>query len=236
MRIVIILVMLSSILSISSSCATHNQQPSSSSSHPSHTSEKTDVTPESDTDKYLGVVKNGEFQCIWPKRIGDAHFRLTTISRMAAMAPEGAEVDLSQYEGYAVMVQGHRNSGWIYDAHIIDNAKPIITTVVHYLFSKSEKTELILVPDTDKYLGMVKNGEFLCLWPKRTSDIPLKLTKISMVAGMAPEGAKLDLSQYEGRAVMVQGHESGSWIYDARIIDNADPILTTVVQHIFSKE
>lgn len=136
MRIVILIVLLFSIVAVSTSCATHNRQPSSSSSHPSYTSGETEVTPEPDTDKYLGVVKNGEFQCLWPKRTSDIPLKLTTISMMAAMAPEGAKLDLSQYEGCAVMVQGHESGPWIYDAHIIDNAGPILTTVVQHIFSK----------------------------------------------------------------------------------------------------
>lgn len=136
MRIVILIVLLFSIVAVSTSCATHNRQPSSSSSHPSHTSEKTEVIPEPDTDKYLGVVKNREFLCLWPKRTSDVPLKLTKISMVAGMAPEGAKLDLPQYEGCAVMVQGHESGPWIYDARIIDNAGPILTTIVQHLFSK----------------------------------------------------------------------------------------------------
>lgn len=239
MRIVVAL--LAFVLAVTTQCATNNnQQLTSSSDYSTHTSGKTEPIPSPDTDKFLGVVKNGKFQCLWPKDTTEVSPRFTKIRMMEAMAPEAAELDLSQYEGCAIMVQGediHR--GWLYSAHIIDNASPILTTVVQYIFRKTSQTtgeaKVITVPDTDKFLGVVKNGEFQCLWPKRTTAVPFKLTTISMTAAMAPDAAKLDLSQYEGCAVMVQGHADIEWIYDAHIIDNTGPIFTTVVRYIFSE-
>ena len=135
MRIVIAL--LTFILAISTQCATsNNQQLTSSSDYSSHTSGKTELIPDPDTDKYLGVVKNGEFQGVWSNRTTNIPSKLTTISMVAGMAPEAAKLDLSQYEGYAIMVEGHGDSSWIYDAHIIDNAGPILTSVVQHIFSK----------------------------------------------------------------------------------------------------
>ena len=134
MRIVIAL--LSFVLAISTQCATnHNRQLTSSPDHSSHTSGKTEPTTAPDMDKYLGMVKNGEFQGVWPKGTTNIPFKLTTISMVTGMAPEGAKLDLSQYEGCAIMVQGHRDR-WIYDARIIDNAGCILTTVVQHIFSK----------------------------------------------------------------------------------------------------
>lgn len=44
-----------------------------------------------------------------------------------------------------------------------------------------------------------------------------------------PESTELDLTEYEGKAIMVRGHSSGEWIYSAEVIDQARPILTAVV-------
>lgn len=49
---------------------------------------------------------------------------------------------------------------------------------------------------------------------------------------------ELDLSKYEGRAIMVRGSlpEYNGWLYEAQIIDEASPILTAVVNKIFAKK
>lgn len=243
MRILIIIMLLSS-LAVSIQCANNNnQQQPSSPSDASHTSKEIAVIHEPDTDKFLGVVKTGKFQCLWPKRTNDAPMKLTKISMVTATAPEGAILDLSQYEGCAIMVQGHESSSWIYDAHIIDNTGPIFTAVVRHVFSETSKTssekEVILEPlelYADVYLGIVKNGKFQSFSPKGVLDDYFILTNVGMTAAMAPEAGILDISQYEGCAIMVQGRGDGNWIYSARIVDNAGPILTAIVQHIFSKD
>lgn len=242
MRIVVAL--LAFVLAVTTQCATNNnQQLTSSSDHSTHTSEKTEPIPGADTDKFLGVVKNGEFQCLWPKLTTAVPFKLTTISMMAAMAPDAAKLDLSQYEGCAIMVQGHGDTEWIYDAHIIDNTGPIFTTVVRHVFSEasqtSEETEVTLEPlepYADGFLGVVKNGKFHSFSPMGVFDDPLTLTNVGMVEARPPEAGILSLSRYEGCAIMVQGRGGGKWIYRARIVDNAGPIVTAIVQHIFKKE
>ena len=34
---------------------------------------------------------------------------------------------------------------------------------------------------------------------------------------------------------MVRGHDGGGWIYEARIIDQGRPLLTVMVQQLFSQ-
>lgn len=64
----------------------------------------------------------------------------------------------------------------------------------------------------------------------------MRLTRMGMQAAAAPESQEIDLSPYEGKALMVQGQEGSDWLYSAEVIDEAEPILTAVVQHIFGTE
>jgi hypothetical protein len=59
------------------------------------------------------------------------------------------------------------------------------------------------------------------------------LTRIQMQEARPPETEELNLTEYEGQAILVRGHDGGGWIYSAEVIDQAGPILTAVVQHVF---
>ena len=89
--------------------------------------------------------------------------------------------------------------------------------------------------DNDQFLGIVQNGQFQVLGPKAGLDLPVRLTSIQMQTAVLPESGELDLRAYEGQAIMVEGHASG-WIYSAQVIDQAGPILTAVVRHVFGGE
>jgi hypothetical protein len=84
--------------------------------------------------------------------------------------------------------------------------------------------------NNDLFLGIVKDGKFKSLQPKTSSG---ELTTMAMPEAMAPESKRVDLKNYEGKAIMVSGHDGGGWIYSAKIIDSAGPILTVVVQKAF---
>lgn len=90
-------------------------------------------------------------------------------------------------------------------------------------------------------LGIVKLGRFLPLLPKSLPGVTrrhaapgIRLTSIPMQAAMAPEAHELDLRDYEGKAILVQGHVDGGWIYDARIVDGAGDILTVIVRKVLT--
>jgi hypothetical protein len=84
----------------------------------------------------------------------------------------------------------------------------------------------------DQFLGVVQNGIFQLLRPHRGS---VRLTGIQMQAARPPETEELTLTESEGKALMVRGHEGGDWIYSAEVIDQAGPILTMVVQQVFGQ-
>ena len=83
------------------------------------------------------------------------------------------------------------------------------------------------------YIGIVHNGRFHLLDPEPTGDEPVMLTTIQMTMALPPELHQLDLTEYEGRAIMVRGYDPGGCIYEAHVIDQASPILTAVVQRLF---
>jgi hypothetical protein len=53
---------------------------------------------------------------------------------------------------------------------------------------------------------------------------------------LPPEAQEIDLKKHEGKAIMVRGRYGGGWIYSAEIIDLAGPILSALVQKVFSKD
>ncbi len=88
----------------------------------------------------LGIVNNGKFQPVWPEKSVLDSVRLTKIQMQEARSPESGEIDLSKYEGKAVMVDGNGGGGgWVYDARIVDAAGPILTILVLERFSQSRK-------------------------------------------------------------------------------------------------
>jgi hypothetical protein len=89
----------------------------------------------------------------------------------------------------------------------------------------------------DKFLGLVENGRFSILMP-RPQCCTVKLTRIEKPASIAEELAashEINLSEYEGKALMVTGvlPEHKGWLYEANVIDQASPILTEVVKELF---
>ena len=86
------------------------------------------------------------------------------------------------------------------------------------------------------FIGIVRDGRFLLLAPRPALGVPVGLTSIPMQAAQPPDSAELDLTSYEGRAIMVSGHDGGGWIYSATVISMAGPILTAVVQEVFGQE
>jgi hypothetical protein len=106
-----------------------------------------------------------------------------------------------------------------------------------------------MVPSEDaligegRSLGIVKLGRFLLLLPRPLPGVTrqhaspgIRLTSMPMQAAMAPEAHELDLRDYEGKAILVEGHVDGGWIYDARIVDCAGDILTAVVRKVFADQ
>jgi hypothetical protein len=88
-----------------------------------------------------------------------------------------------------------------------------------------------------EFLGRVENGEFRILEPKEhCCTVRLtKLIKPKLLDEAAVEKHQIDLSKDEGMAIMVEGAlgKEELWVYEAKVVDRAGPILSAVVGKIF---
>jgi hypothetical protein len=44
---------------------------------------------------------------------------------------------------------------------------------------------------------------------------------------------EIDLAPYEESVIMVTGQPGGGWIYEAEVVEKADPILAVVAREVF---
>lgn len=91
--------------------------------------------------------------------------------------------------------------------------------------------------NNEEYIGIVKDGAFVVLSPESVADMRLRLTRAAMQASFPPEHEELDLTEYEGKAIMIRGHGSGGeWVWSTEVIDVAGPILTETVRKLFARQ
>jgi hypothetical protein len=87
--------------------------------------------------------------------------------------------------------------------------------------------------DLGRFIGVVDAGEFLIFDPPNASGKTARLTRILIQEALPPENGEIDISGYEGRAIMVCGRGDGGWIYSAKIVDQAGPIVASLVEKVF---
>jgi hypothetical protein len=87
------------------------------------------------------------------------------------------------------------------------------------------------------FIGIVKNGKFHLLAPRTSSPLSgaIRLTGIRMQEARSPESDELNLEKYEGKAVMVHGHDGGGWIYSAAVVDSGGPLVSALVIKAFGE-
>ena len=105
---------------------------------------------------------------------------------------------------------------------------PVVMCGAAFYLSQAERVSG--VGGDQWFLGIVREGEFLPLAPSTVLGAPVRLTGIPMQAAVSPESEELDLARYEGRVILVRGHDGGGWIYSATVIVKAGPILSAVVR------
>ncbi len=86
-----------------------------------------------------------------------------------------------------------------------------------------------------QFFGMVRNGEFTIFAPQRLEGDPVKLTTIQVQEVRSPESEEIDLSEYEGKIIEVSGQDSGGWIYSAKVVEEAGPVLSDFLKKVFCK-
>jgi len=88
-----------------------------------------------------------------------------------------------------------------------------------------------------EFLGLVESGQFRILEPvEHCCAVRLtRLIKPKLLDETAVEKHQIDLSDDEGRAIMVGGSldKEELWIYEAKVVDRAGPILSAVVRKMF---
>jgi len=87
----------------------------------------------------------------------------------------------------------------------------------------------------DQFLCVVKNGTIEVLLPESEAGNVVRLTEMPMQAAVAPEAQEISVKKHEGKAIMVEGRSGGGWIYSAELIETAGPILSALVQKVFSR-
>ncbi|MBU0945702.1 MAG: hypothetical protein KJ804_05255 [Proteobacteria bacterium] len=85
---------------------------------------------------FIGIVKNGLFELLFPKPEYITLVRLTTTGVQDSVPPENGELNLVEYEKAVVAVKGHANGGWIYSASVVDTGEPIVTALVENVFGR----------------------------------------------------------------------------------------------------
>jgi hypothetical protein len=91
--------------------------------------------------QFLGIVENGKFHLLEPPQTAGESLRFTSMAMQESRPPESAELDLAEYEGIAILITGHGDSGWVYSAEIIDQATPIVTELVRSVFGTTHSGE-----------------------------------------------------------------------------------------------
>ena len=92
----------------------------------------------------------------------------------------------------------------------------------------------------DEFLGIVEDNRFTVLAPPEHC-CSVKLTRVSRPAPISENVVRsheIDLTEYEGKALMVTGDlpAEKAWIYAANVTDEGGPILTAIVQNLFSQK
>jgi hypothetical protein len=91
------------------------------------------------------------------------------------------------------------------------------------------------VNGNEQFLCMVNDGKLTILLPESEAGNVVRLTEMPMQAAIPPEAQEISVKKHESKTIMVAGHIGGGWIYSTEIIDLAGPILSALVQKVFSK-
>jgi len=87
--------------------------------------------------------------------------------------------------------------------------------------------------DQGTLLGRVQGGELRVLAPAGSAGGTARLTQIGMAESVSPQSREIDLVSYEGRVIVVRGHDGGGWIYEAEIVESGGPLLTSLVEWVY---
>lgn len=87
--------------------------------------------------------------------------------------------------------------------------------------------------DNEQFFGIVRNGEFYVFAPQNLEGTTVKLTTVRLEESHSPENGIINISQFEGKIIEVRGRDSGEWIYSAKVMEEAGPVLSDFLKRIF---
>lgn len=82
----------------------------------------------------------------------------------------------------------------------------------------------------EQYLGMVEGGRFILLLPVAEAGSYRRLTALARQVTQPPELDEIHLDDLEGQVVMVAGEADTRWIWMARVVEVAGPIVTALAK------
>ncbi|MCX6583048.1 MAG: N-acetylmuramoyl-L-alanine amidase [Candidatus Aminicenantes bacterium] len=88
----------------------------------------------------------------------------------------------------------------------------------------------------EQFFGMVRNGEFYVFAPQHLEGATVKLTTTWIEEPHANESGVIDLAEFEGKIIEVSGRDSGKWIYSAKVVEEAGPVLSDFLKRVFLKD
>ncbi len=88
----------------------------------------------------------------------------------------------------------------------------------------------------EQFFGMVRNGEFYVFAPQHLEGATVKLTTTWIEEPHTTESGVIDLAEFEGKIIEVSGHDSGIWIYSAKVVEEAGPVLSDFLKRVFLKD
>ncbi|MBM3188157.1 MAG: hypothetical protein FJZ90_05480 [Chloroflexi bacterium] len=83
-----------------------------------------------------------------------------------------------------------------------------------------------------RLIGLAANGQFVRLGTDLGDRTP-GLTRMPMQAARAPESEQLYLDDFDGRVVIVEGRDSGGWIYSAQVVVVFGPFASMLIRHAY---
>ena len=85
-------------------------------------------------------------------------------------------------------------------------------------------------------LGVAQGGELWIVAPAASAGATARLTQIGMAESVSPDSREIELRPYEGMALVIRGHDGGGWIYEAEIVEQGGPLLTSLVRQAYHTE
>ena len=80
-----------------------------------------------------------------------------------------------------------------------------------------------------RLLAQVRQGSPVTLGPTTLAG-PRRITGMGMQEARAPESAELDPSPWEGQFLLLEGRDSGDWLYSARVVRALTPLEATLAR------